>query len=52
VNQTAQQRTARLQNPGPPDKVFERHPFQLRKRMIAPADEAEFLVADLLVHEG
>ena len=52
MDQPAQQRSVRLQHPGLPDEIFQRDEVQSRQRMSATADEAEFLVADLLIREG
>jgi len=52
MDQTAKQRSAWLQDPGPADKIFQRDLFQRCQRMAATADEAQFLIADLFIHEG
>jgi hypothetical protein len=52
MDQLAQQRSTRLQDPGLAGKVLQRDLIQRRQRMIAPADEAQFLIADLFIREG
>ncbi|KJB94005.1 hypothetical protein N826_19820 [Skermanella aerolata KACC 11604] len=52
MDQPAQQGSVRLQNPGLPDEVLQSDEVHPRQRMSAAADEAEFLVADLLIDEG